>query len=132
MPGPMNGPRGAGRQGGKPKDVKGTIIRLFQYLEKDKPLLAVVFLCVILNTGASLAGSYMLRPIINTFIAPTDGNGDVRGLAFALVLMAVVYLVGVAASYAQARIMIQVSQKALMSLRNDLFCKMPENASSFF
>ena len=81
MPGPMNGPRGAGRQGGKPKDVKGTIIRLFQYLEKDKPLLAVVFLCVILNTGASLAGSYMLRPIINTFIAPADGNGDVRGLS---------------------------------------------------
>ena len=132
MPGPMNGPRGAGRQGGKPKDVKGTIIRLFQYLEKDKPLLAVVFLCVILNTGASLAGSYMLRPIINTFIAPTDGNGDVRGLAFALALMAVVYLVGVAASYAQARIMIQVSQKALMSLRNDLFCKMQRMPVRFF
>ena len=127
MPGPMNGPRG-----GKPKDVKGTIIRLLRYLQGDKALLAVVFLCVILNTGASLAGSYMLRPIINTYIAPTDGPGDPAGLAMALVAMGAVYLVGVLASYVQARIMIQVSQKALMSLRDDLFCKMQKMPVRFF
>lgn len=132
MPGPMNGPKGAGKRGGKPKDVKGTVIRLLKYLENDKPLLAVVFLCVILNTGASLAGSYMLRPIINTFIAPADGVGDARGLAYALVVMGAVYLVGVAASYAQARIMIQISQRALMNLRNDLFCKMLKMPVRFF
>lgn len=132
MPGPMNGPRGAVRRGGKPKDVKGTIIRLLRYLQKDKALLAVVFLCVILNAGASLAGSYMLRPIINTYIAPTDGPGDPAGLAMALVVMGAVYLVGVLASYAQARIMIQVSQKALMSLRDDLFCKMQKMPVRFF
>ncbi len=132
MPGPMNGPRGAVRRGGKPKDVKGTIIRLLRYLQKDKALLAVVFLCVILNAGASLAGSYMLRPIINTYIAPTDGQGDPAGLAMALVVMGAVYLVGVLASYAQARIMIQVSQKALMSLRDDLFCKMQKMPVRFF
>ena len=111
MPGPMNGPRGAVRRGGKPKDVKGTIIRLLRYLQGDKALLAVVFLCVILNTGASLAGSYMLRPIINTYIAPTDGPGGSAGLAMALVAMGAVYLVGVLASYVQARIMIQVSRR---------------------
>ena len=132
MPGPMNGPRGAVRRGGKPKDVKGTIIRLLRYLQKDKALLAVVFLCVILNAGASLAGSYMLRPIINTYIAPTEGPGDPAGLAMALVVMGAVYLVGVLASYAQARIMIQVSQKALMSLRDDLFCKMQKMPVRFF
>ncbi len=132
MPGPMNGPRGAVRRGGKPKDVKGTIIRLLRYLQGDKALLAVVFLCVILNTGASLAGSYMLRPIINTYIAPTDGPGDPAGLAMALVAMGAVYLVGVLASYVQARIMIQVSQKALMSLRDDLFCKMQKMPVRFF
>ncbi len=132
MPGPMNGPRGAVRRGGKPKDVKGTIIRLLRYLQGDKALLAVVFLCVILNTGASLAGSYMLRPIINTYIAPTDGPGDPVGLAMALVAMGAVYLVGVLASYVQARIMIQVSQKALMSLRDDLFCKMQKMPVRFF
>lgn len=49
----------------------------------------LAFFCVIVNTVASLAGSYMLRPIINTYIAPTDGSrGDVAGLAKALVVLA--------------------------------------------
>ena len=74
----------------------------------------------------------MLRPIINTYIAPTDGPGDPAGLAMALVAMGAVYLVGVLASYVQARIMIQVSQKALMSLRDDLFCKMQKMPVRFF
>ena len=56
----------------------------------------------------------MLRPIINTYIAPTDGSrGDVAGLAKALVVLALVYAVGVVANYAQAKVMLTVAQNAL-------------------
>ena len=57
------------------------------YLNKDKSKMMLAFFCVIVNTVASLAGSYMLRPIINTYIVPTDGSrGDVAGWLWSMQL----------------------------------------------
>lgn len=130
-PGPKKGPGGPGRQGmpgGKPKNMKKTIGRLFGYISDDTPKLVIVFFCVIANTVASLAGSYMLRPIINNI---TDGAG-VEALAKGLITMACIYLVAVVCQYAQQRIMIGVSQKALQKLRNDLFEKVQKLPVRFY
>lgn len=138
MPGPGRGPgRGAGRgmaPGGKPKNTKATLKRLFSYLKKDIWKLMLVFVCVIIASGTSLAGSYMLRPIINTYIAPENGagRGNAEGLLGALAVMAVVYLCGVIANYLQHRVMIGISQGALNALRKDLFCKMQKLPVRFF
>ncbi len=51
---------------GKPKNTGKTIARLLSYIGKYKVLLAIVVLCMAVSTGTSLAGSYMLRPIINS------------------------------------------------------------------
>ena len=105
--------------------MRPTIGRLMKYLEQDRLKLALAFVCVIVNTVASLAGSYLLRPIINTYIAPADGSrGSVSGLFGGLMVMACVYIVGVAANYFQARIMLTVAQDALLRIRTDLFAKM--------
>ena len=53
---------------GKPKNLKKTITRLANYLVYQKTLLIVAICCGLVNTGTTLAGSYLLRPIINTFI----------------------------------------------------------------
>jgi len=67
----------------------------------------------------------MLRPIINQYIVPLDGSqGDVAGLAKALLVLAGVYAAGVFANYAQAKVMLTVAQSALQKIRNDLFTKM--------
>ena len=122
--GPGRGPGGP-RGGGQPKNMRPTIGRLMKYLEQDRLKLALAFVCVIVNTVASLAGSYLLRPIINTYIAPADGSrGSVSGLFGGLMVMACVYIVGVAANYFQARIMLTVAQDALLRIRTDLFAKM--------
>ena len=63
-PGP-GGPRGMRGPGGKPKNAAATIKRVFGYIRNDIPKLLLVLFCVLANTGCSLAGSYMLRPIIN-------------------------------------------------------------------
>ncbi len=136
MPGPGRGP-GRGRNmgpGGKPKNTKETLQRLFGYIKKDKWKLILVFICVIVSAATSLAGSYMLRPIINTYIAPENGagKGKVAGLLGALALMFAVYMFGIASTYLQHRIMIGVSQGALNTLRNDLFCKMQKLPVRFF
>ena len=103
------------------------------YLNEDKSKMMLAFFCVIVNTVASLVGSYMLRPIINTYIVPTDGSrGDVAGLAKALVVLALVYAVGVAANYAQAKVMLTVAQNALQKIRDDLFTKMQNLPVRFY
>ncbi len=134
-PGGFGGPGGPGPGGpgrrrasmakGTPKNSRETVRRLLKYLNEDKAKMALAFFCVIVNTAATLAGSYMLRPIINQYIAPADGTrGDVAGLAGALAFMAVIYGLGVVANYAQAKVMLTVAQNALQKIRNDLFAKM--------
>ncbi len=101
----------------KPQNAKKAIRRLFSYLEGDIPKLCVVLVCVIVTTIANLAGSYMLRPIINSL---TDPSGTPQKLFRSLVVMAGIYLVAVAGQYLQQRVMIGVSQGALERMRNDL------------
>ena len=129
------GPRGGGhaRGGGQPREIKAVLKRLMAYLEQDRMNMGLAFFCVIVNTAASLAGSYMLRPIINRFIAPTDGSaGSVSGLAGGLAVMAAVYLISVAANYLQSRIMLAVAQDALLRIRNDLFSRMQKLPVRFY
>ncbi len=120
-PGPgRHGGRG-NMPGGKPKNLRMTIGRLFAYIAGEKWKLAIVCICVIGGTVANLAGSYMLRPIINGL---TSADGNVSTLLRGIMMMAAIYLAGVVAQYLQQRIMIDVSQNAIMKLRNDLFHKL--------
>ena len=124
------GPRGKmqGGPGAKPKNVKRTLVRLWQYLNADKLKLIIAVVCVIGGTIASLIGAYMLRPIINNIV---NGKGVVV-LLQGLIVMALIYLVGIIAQYLQQRIMIGISQKALESLRNDLFHKLQQLPVRFY
>ena len=118
---------------GSPKDSRKTISRLLHYLDDDKPKMILAFFCIIINTLATLAGSYMLRPIINRYIAPVDGSrGDAAGLAGALVVLALIYVFGVCANYFQSRIMLTVAQNALQKIRDDLFTKMQKLPVRFY
>ena len=74
----------------------------------------------------------MLRPIINDFIAPENGQGNLQGLAIALVVMAGVYALGIIATYFQSRIMVHISQNALQKIRDDLYGKMQQLPIRFF
>ena len=119
--------------GGKPKDSRRTVVRLLRYLEEDKAKMALAFVCVIANTVCMLAGSYMLRPIINIYIAPVNGSrGDIQGLARALIALGFVFLAGVAANYYLAKVMLTVAQNALQKIRDDLFTKMQKLPVRFY
>ena len=101
--------------------MKKTLGRLFSYISHNKLLLGIVVVCIIAGTIANLAGSYMLRPIINGL---TSESGSVSSLLQGIIAMICIYLVAVIAQYLQQRIMIGVSQNAIQKLRNDLFEKM--------
>ncbi|MDD6196599.1 MAG: ABC transporter ATP-binding protein [[Clostridium] aminophilum] len=119
-----HGPGAVREKTKRPGDTREVIRRLFGYLEADRAGMIIAFLCVIAGTVTNLGGAYMLRPIINTYIVPiAGGKGDPAGLARALCLMGAVYLASVLANFAQAKIMLNIAQKALRNIRNDLFGK---------
>lgn len=126
--GPGRGPMGRGGMGGKPKNAGKTIGRLLSYLAPYKYRLIFVLLFMIIRTGALLAGSYMLRPIINNYIAV----GKYEGFFYALLVLAVVYFSGSLATYAQNKIMLHVTQGAIEKLRNDLFTKLERLPVRYF
>ena len=75
--GPMgHGPGGPGMRGakGKPKNMGATVKRLLHYVGAYKFRFVIVLVCMLLNTAASLCGSYMLAPIINRLTLFVTGN----------------------------------------------------------
>lgn len=145
--GPGPGPGGPGGMpgGGKPKETRATIKRLLGYLGRDKGFVIAALVCVIVFSGATLAGSYLLSPIVddltncaNQVMKAAAGEradliaaGTLRLLRGVLIML-VVYGVGVVANYAQQRIMIGVSQRALIRIRKDLFDHLQEMPVRYF
>ena len=131
-PGPGRGPGGPGARGGfqKPKNMGKTVRRLIGYVAHSKLLLLLVALCLLLSVFTNLGGSYMQRGIINDFLY--SGCTDVKGLVLALGKLALVYLLGCAATYVQSAAMIQVAQRGVKRLRKELFDKLQELPLSYF
>ncbi len=127
------GRHAAAHGGGRPKNSRETVKRLMSYLERDRAGMAAAFFCVLIGSATNLAGAYMLRPIINRYIAPADGSrGDAAGLLQALIVMAGVYLISVCANYAQSRIMVAIAQNALERIRGELFGRMQKLPLRFY
>lgn len=126
-PGPRGGRHGAGGSG-KPKNTKNVILRLFQYISKYRIRIGFALFFMLVRAVSQIAGSYMLRPVINDYIAA----GRLEGFAFALVILASIYLIGVVSTYLQNRIMISVSQSAIEAIRNDLFNKVQKLPVRFY
>lgn len=125
---PPMGPRGNDRRFAektKPKDLKQAIKRLLSYVGEDKSKVFLAIGCVLISAGANLAGTYMLRPIINNLGETGISTGErIASLAAGLAVMACIYLIGVCATFIQSRTMIRVSQNTLKRIRNDLFEKL--------
>jgi ATP-binding cassette subfamily B protein len=125
-PGGFGGPRGPrfAMAGGKPKNASAALNRLLAYIGRDKFKILFVFACVLIGNMANLAGSYILRPVINNLVsADRTAEEKVYNLAAAVLTMASIYVAGVAFTYLQQRIMIGVSQNALVRIREELFRK---------
>jgi len=134
-PGGPGGGRGGARMrgGSKPKNLKSTITRLLHYIGIYKYRLITVLFCMLASTGASLAGSYVLRPVINGLVDTTKTVSErVTRLIITLIVMVAIYLVGVVFTYLQQRLMVGISQGAIERIRNDLFDKVQTLPVRFF
>ena len=118
----------------KPKNAKKTISRLMQYMGSYKYSWILVFICVLLSSGASVLGSYMIKPALNDYIIPLIGkqNPDFSGFLKLLVGVLCLFLVGVLASWINNRLMLHISTNLLFKVRVDLFSKLEKLPIKFY
>ena len=121
-----HGPGSHGFQ--RPKDIKGTFRKLMGYVGRYKCSLVLVAVCLVVSSGASVATSYMLKPLLNSYIIP----GDFPGLFKMLLLMGGLFALSSLCSYAYARIMVHVAQHTVAALRQDLFDRLQELPVSYY
>lgn len=109
-----------------PQNRGKTIKRVFSYLGKSKKHFVLVICCLIVSSLANIVGMSMLPDIINNHIAPAFGSGVALGEEFfkSVGMMALVYIIGVIATYSYQRIMVSISTGTLKRLRDDVFVKM--------
>ena len=101
----------------RPKDSAKTMKRLLHYMGIYKWSVLLVGLLVCVSSLANLLGTYMLKPVINTYILP----GDIPGLIRTIILMALMYGAGAFATLGYNQLMVITCQKIVGRIRRDLF-----------
>ena len=114
--------------------MKRTFARLFSYLRAYRFQLVLVLIGIVLSAGANIAGTYMLKPIINEYIVPWIGSADpdFSGLIGQLAILFAIYTTGIIGAYLYNRLMIGISTGTLLQLRNELFTHMQKLPIRYF
>ena len=115
----------------KPRDRKGTLIRLGKYMAQYKMLM---LLALVLTVGSNLL--QLLGPMLSGYainaIEPGAGKVDFGRVFYYAGWMLVFYLVSSLLSYALSVLMVFISQKIVVRMRKDVFDKLMELPISFF
>lgn len=132
------------QKAGKPEGVPGMpfmekmnpdmIKRLFSYVGKYKGYLAVVVVCILVSSIASVASSVFIQVLIDDYITPILAM-DIpvfTGLIKALCVVGVIYLIGVFSGWLYNYLMVTVAQGTLKSIRDEMFSKMQSLPIRYF
>ncbi len=115
--------RGDGR---KAKNPKKTIARLLGYLGAYKKSLIAVVICIILSAVAQTASASSLGTLVDDYIAPllSQAVPDYGPLVKFLAMMALIYLIGMLASFLYNFLMVRVEQGTQKTIRDEMFTHM--------
>ncbi|MDE7095604.1 MAG: ABC transporter ATP-binding protein/permease [Anaeroplasmataceae bacterium] len=112
----------------RPNDLKKTIKRLLSYMGKHKFLMLLVAILVTLSAAANLLGTYMLRPIIDTYTK----DPEYSKLWIVILIEIGIYGIGVLSTLGYSQIMIRLAQKIIFEMRRDIFKQMEKLPLSYF
>ncbi len=139
--GPMGfgGGHGVMMKGEKPRDFKGTMIKLVKYLSVYKVSFLIVVLFAIGSTIFSILGPKILgqaTTILFTgvmgMIAGTGQGIDFVSIGNIILLLVAMYLISAAFSYGQGWIMSGVSMKITYQFRKDIAAKINRMPLKYF
>ncbi|TKH38592.1 multidrug ABC transporter ATP-binding protein [Paenibacillus polymyxa] len=116
--GVLRNPAGAeGRRKAKAKNWSGTVGRIWAYLARRKAKLMLVLFMVLLSSGLSLLGPYLVGVAVDDFL---EGPGG-RTWIYFLIGLGAVYLLNSLTSWLQNIWMIEIAQETVYRMRFDLF-----------
>ncbi|HXL05100.1 MAG TPA: ABC transporter ATP-binding protein, partial [Bacillota bacterium] len=126
--------------GEKPKDFKGTLKRLMEYLKPYRLQLLAVVLMSILGTGFGIAGPKIMGKAITQLfegsiskIKGVPGGGvDFDYILHILLILAGLYVASAFFIYLQQLIMVGISQKTVYNMRKAINEKLSRLPLSFF
>lgn len=101
----------------RPKNTKKTLLQMFSYLGRHKKIMAAIAVLVAVSALANIYGTYLLKPVINTYVLQKDVPGLIRMILF----MGVMYAVGALACFGYNQLMVHTSQTVVKEIRADLF-----------
>lgn len=101
----------------RPKNTKKTLLQMFSYLGRHKKIMAAIAVLVAVSALANIYGTYLLKPVINTYVLQKDVPGLIRMILF----MGVMYAVGALACFGYNQLMVRTSQTVVKEIRADLF-----------
>ncbi|WP_050613979.1 ABC transporter ATP-binding protein [Bacillus testis] len=110
------------------KDTKETIMRIWRMLTRQKAMFYTVILLVVISSALSLAGPVMIGRVIDHYIVARRLDG-LLGMLMALLLIYALYSLSM---WLQNIMMISISQKTVVELRNKLFTHFHKLPISFF
>ena len=137
--GPMGGRPGGGPgrfqrlagPGGKAKNSRGTLKRLWQYLSRQRAPLTFTFLAVVASSILTLIGPYLIGIAIDAMVRGR-GNVDFSRLGIIAAAFLAINLLNSLMNWLQVYYIASVAQKTLRDLRKDLFAKMQTLSLRFF
>ena len=112
-----------------------TLKRLLAIIfKKYKFHMLVVLFTLFAGVFANVQGTLFIQTLIDDYITPMIGqpDPDFTPLLLAIARVAAFYLLGAAATYAQARIMIYVTQGTMRDLRIQIFTHMESLPIKYF
>ncbi|MGA2502637.1 MAG: ABC transporter ATP-binding protein [Anaerolineales bacterium] len=135
---PGGGPMAMMRRGEKPRDFKGTLRKLIQYLGRYQGLIIFIMLLAIASTAASIVGPKILgnatTQLFTGVMAQIAGTGSVDFTAIGNILIEVLilYLVSALLSYGQGWIMSSVAMNITYRFRKDIAEKINRMPLKYF
>lgn len=122
---PQMGPRGRSAGTQKPKNTKKTLLQILEYIGKNKVLLIVVLIMLVLSTVCQTGASYWLKPILDDVEAAIKAGNfateGVKQLITNLVIVSAFYIGAAVFTFLQSRIMVTVAYKTTNLIRKELF-----------
>ncbi|WP_309090116.1 ABC transporter ATP-binding protein [Domibacillus sp.] len=109
-------------------NMSETLKRIGRYLLKRKGKLMLTMVMVALGSALALAGPFLIGKAIDDYIA----SGNERGLLLLLAGLALVYVSYSAVSFLQNYWMVEIAQRTVYELRDDLFRHFHTLPISFF
>ena len=106
------------------KKAGKTLKRLLKYVTSTYKLqFVIVLISIVISSLVGVAGIQFLKILIDDYITPLIGNvnPDYSSLLTAVIVMGVIYVVGIVATYIYNRLMINISQGILNKIRLQMF-----------